>query len=37
MIAVALVLVVALGLSITLYLARQSDFLERLALAYCLG
>lgn len=37
MVAVALALVVAFGLSITLYLARQSAFLERLALAYCLG
>jgi hypothetical protein len=37
MVAVALALVVAFGLSITLYLARQSAHLERLALAYCLG
>jgi hypothetical protein len=36
-IAVALVLVMAFGFSITLLLARQSALLERLALAYFLG
>jgi hypothetical protein len=37
MVAVGLVLVLAFGLSITLYLARHSALLERLALSYCLG